>query len=288
MLPSQISNKLEKRRFAVATDKDGTEIRHDDTVKEVGGESRQGRVLHIHRVYLFLQNREQTENAGVFVARNSNVVTVAAKGGRTAVAGPDLTKMNPALQQNGRGPGASGMPPPKTGGRDRMIGRTVTVRKGPYKGLLGIVKDATDLEARVELHTKNKVITVSKDVLTVKDPYSGQAMDSGRFGGRGGFGGATPRVPTASAWDGGRTPAGAMAGGKTPAWGGAASGSRTPGWKQNAGGRTPAPSWGDGSRTVNPYADGSRTSYGGATAYGGVSRLHGFLLNLVLMLTMLF
>ena len=233
MLPSSISNKLEKRRFAVATDKDGTEIRHDDTVKEVLGEQKQGRVLHIHRVFLFLQNREQTENAGVFVAKSSSVVTVAAKGGRAANAGPDLNKMNPALAQNGGAAAAVAMPPPRSMGRDRMIGRTVTVRKGPYKGLLGIVKDATDMEARVELHTKNKVITVSKDVLTVKDPISGATVDAGRMGGRGGFGGGRggfpggqSRVPDGGGWEGSRTPAGAMGGGKTPAWG--ASAGKTP------------------------------------------------------------
>ena len=285
LLPSNISNQLERRRFAVATDKDGTEIRNDDTVKESSGEQRQGRVLHIHRIYLFLQNRQQTENSGIFVVRNSNVVTVAAKGGRITTAGPDLSKMNPALQRNGANGGASSMPPPKMFGRDRLIGKTCTIRKGPYKGLLGIVKDTTDTEARVELHTKNKVINVNKDILGVKDPITGNSMDfsrfsggrgggAGNFGGRGGYAGATPsRVP--NGWDeGSRTPA-IPNGGKTPSWGGSGaynSGGRTPGWKQNAGGRTPAPAgWNDGSRTVNPYTDGSRTSYGGATAYGGVS-----------------
>lgn len=282
LLPSQISNKLERRRFAVATDKDGTEVRNDDTVKEVAGEQRSGTILHIHRVYLFLQNRQQAENSGVFVVRNSAVVTVAAKGGR--IVGPDLTKMNPAMQRGGAAPSGA-MPPPKSYGRDRLLGKTVTIRKGPYKGLLGIVKDTTDAEARIELHTKNKVITVSKDVISVKDPITGAAMDGGKFsrggaggapfaGGRpgGGYGGNTPGHG-ADAWDGGRTPSMAM-GGKTPAWGAFNSGARTPGWKQPSaasGGRTPAPGWADGSRTANPYADGSRTAYGGATAYGGVS-----------------
>lgn len=44
-------------------------------------------------------------------------------------------------------------------------------------------------------------------------------------------------------------------GGRTPAWGIA---------PRNNGGRTPVPN--DGSRTVNPYADGSRTSYEGVSA----------------------
>ena len=171
IMPSQISNKIEKRRHAVATDRNGSEIRTDDTVREVGGETKQGVILHIYRSFLFLHNREQTENSGISVVRASNVATVAAKGGRVAQsgnAGPDLNKMNPALMRNGMN-GNGTMAPPKTFGRDRALGQTVTIRKGPYKGLLGIVKDTTDLEARVELHTKGKTITVPKDTLGFKE-----------------------------------------------------------------------------------------------------------------------
>jgi transcription elongation factor SPT5 len=75
--------------------------------------------------------------------------------------------MNPALQKNGVN--GSGMPPPRSFGRDRAIGKTVTVRKGPYKGLLGIVKDTTDTQARVELHSKSRIITVDKDMLSIKE-----------------------------------------------------------------------------------------------------------------------
>ena len=172
-MPSQISNRIERRRNAVATDRNGSEIRNDDTVREIGGEQKRGVILHIYRSFLFLHNREQTENSGISVVRATNVATVAAKGGRVAQAnsGPDLTKMNPAMQRNGAN-GANGngaMAPPKSFGRDRAQGQTVTIRKGPYKGLLGIVKDTTDTEARVELHTKGKTITVAKDTLGFKE-----------------------------------------------------------------------------------------------------------------------
>ena len=245
-MPSQISNKIERRRNAVATDRNGSEIRSDDTVREIGGEQKQGVILHIYRSFLFLHNREQTENSGISVVRATNVATVAAKGGRVAQAssGPDLNKMNPALQRNGAN-GNSTMPPPKSFGRDRAQGQTVTIRKGAYKGLLGIVKDTTDTEARVELHTKGKTITVPKDtlgfkefvthidnvvqaILTIHSPLTGQSIDYQRFagsrgrgdGGRGGFGGATPaREP---AWSSNRTPMGIPQGGRTPAWGAAA------------------------------------------------------------------
>lgn len=304
-MPSQISNKIEKRKNAVATDRNGSEIRHDDTVREIGGESKQGVIIHIYRSYLFLHNREQTENSGIFVVRATNVATVAAKGGRTQSSnGPDLSKMNPALQRNGANANGA-MPPPKSFGRDRALGQTVTIRKGPYKGLLGIVKDTTDLEARVELHTKSKTITVPKDTLGFKDPITGQSIDYSRFSGgrggahggasRGGLGsqtpgrvpdwqssGATPRGPSGF---GGRTPAWGMSGGRTPAWAGAGgAGGRTPSWKQDpSGGRTPA--WGgDGRATVNPYADGGRTAYGGA---GGVSN-HIFIQSKIISNNLLF
>lgn len=171
VMPSQISNKIEKRRNAVATDRNGSEIRTDDTVREIGGEQKQGVILHIYRSFLFLYNREQTEDSGISVVRANNVATVAAKGGRVAKggsSGPDLNKMNPALARNGAN-GNAAMAPPKSFGRDRALGQTVTVRRGPYKGLLGIVKDTTDLDARVELHTKSKTITVPKDTLGFKE-----------------------------------------------------------------------------------------------------------------------
>lgn len=171
VMPSQIANKLERRRDAVATDRHGSEIRNDDTVRELGGEQRMGVILHIHRTYVFLSNRTQTENSGISVLRTSNVETVAAKGGRIAQSGnsgPDLNKMNPAVMRNGAN-GNGPMPPPKSFGRDRAIGQTVTIRRGAHKGLLGIVKDTTDNAARVELHTKSKTITVPKDTLGFKE-----------------------------------------------------------------------------------------------------------------------
>lgn len=47
--------------------------------------------------------------------------------------------------------------------RDRdLIGTTVKIIKGPYKGNIGIVKDATQSTARVELHTSCQTISVDR------------------------------------------------------------------------------------------------------------------------------
>jgi transcription elongation factor SPT5 len=316
--PSNISNKLERRKNAVATDREGAEIHVDDVVKEWMGDQRQGHVMYVHRNFLFILNRGMVENAGMFVTTSQNVQTVAAKGGRIHNVGPDLTKMNPALmQQNGRN-GQPSMPPPtRTVGRDKLIGKTVTIAKGPHKGLLGVVKDTTDTTAKVELHAKNKQLTIEKHLLRMKDPVTGQSISLGRGrggppgpmgapGAPGGFartpmasrvpGGMTAgRTPAgADAWGGGgRTPAGAgMSGGRTPAWGraveagGGGGGGDT--WRSgNDGGRTSY--GGDGSRTAYG-GDGSRTAYGGdgsRTAYGGNVSFFtfSFLVNRVLTIT---
>ncbi|CAJ2499733.1 Uu.00g025860.m01.CDS01 [Anthostomella pinea] len=259
VMPSQIANKLPRRKLAVAADRNGSEIRPDDVVKEYGGMGRQGKIIHIHRSYVFCHTNATTENAGIFVSKVSSVSTISAKGGRvvSSISGPDLTTMNPALKMNPGG--KNDMPPPKaTFGRDKLLGQTVTIRKGGWKGLLGRVKDTTDTHARIELHTKSKIVSVPKVDIMVRDSVSGREIKNYDSRRPGGFNGTPGRVPD---WNGGsRTPIGA-ASSRTPAWKtpSGAAGGRTPAWSKGDGGRTPA--WADGSRTANPY-DGSRTAYG--------------------------
>lgn len=222
VMPSQISNKLPKRKTAVAADRSGSEIRLDDVVKEATGLQRQGKIIHIHRSYVFLHTNDTTENAGIFVTKAGIVNTVAAKGGRVnaAASGPDLDAMNPAMKLHKNGAENKGAQPVKSFGKDRAIDQTVIVRKGAYKGLLGIVKDTTDTHARVELHTKGKTITVAKDCLSFKDKKTGATIDiNGRGrGGPGGFNrGPGDRAPS---WQSGaRTPMGAGGSDRVPAWG---------------------------------------------------------------------
>lgn len=70
--------------------------------------------------------------------------------------------MNPALSAPGGMVGSGTM---GRGPRDRLIGITVCVTKGPHKGYVGIIKDTNGPIARVELLTNNKVITVDKEKL---------------------------------------------------------------------------------------------------------------------------
>ncbi|WBW71840.1 DSIF transcription elongation factor complex subunit Spt5 [Schizosaccharomyces osmophilus] len=254
---SQITMRHSNRR-GVATDRNGTEIRVGDKVKEVGGENKDGTILHIYRAFVFLHNRELMENNGVFVARSRNVATVAAKGARIST---DLTKMNPALNSGPSLPPVANIK--RTIGRDKAIGATVRIRKGPMKGLLGVIKDTTDANARVELHTGNKIVPVPKENLLYTSK-TGDLITYTEFieRSRGIRPGSIGNVdgPSVPSWaQGARTPAyangaqsqGWQSGGKTPAWN---SGAKTPAW--NAGGKTPAwssgnktPAWNAGSKT---------------------------------------
>lgn len=80
------------------------------------------------------------------------------------VGGADLSKMNPALSGGAMG-GMVGSGPMGRGPRDRDIGVTVVIVKGPHKGYAGTIKDTNGSMARVELLTSNKMITIDKTKL---------------------------------------------------------------------------------------------------------------------------
>lgn len=177
--PHQISMRRDSNR-AIAIDSEGHELRINDNMKEIDGEvcafftsvcycklmqpqGRRGRVLHIHQsFYGFLHNRDIAENGGVFVTRTRSLASVAPKG-NLVKASTDLSKMNPALAVPTGGMVGSGNM--GRGPRDKLIGVTVNIIKGPHKGYIGTVKDTNGPIARVELSTVNKVITIEKEKL---------------------------------------------------------------------------------------------------------------------------
>lgn len=266
LTPAQITMKLKNTHNSFATDRNGQEIRVGDTVKEIHGDGRQGVILHIHRSALFLHDKALQENLGVFVSSIGSVTTVAVKGART-----DLNNKRGDMQQpsrQGRGNMEAPSMPIRQGGRDRIIGQFVTIGRGSqYKGLKGTVKDTTDTTARIELESKNKVVTVDKTKLLFTD--QGRTISYTEFvvpkkllhltnGGRpnsgGSWGGNGGRTP--GGWNtpgGGRT-----SGGRTPGWGGNNNGGgRTPAWKTGESNRTPA--WSSGSKTPAYGGEGGRT-----------------------------
>ncbi|KAG6832190.1 hypothetical protein H0H87_002300 [Tephrocybe sp. NHM501043] len=227
--PHQISMRRDSAR-AIATDSEGHELRINDNVKEIDGEGRKGQVLHIHQSFFaFLHNREIVENGGVFVTRARSLASIAPKGNLLRP-GTDLSKMNPSIgaPMGGMvGSGAMGRGP-----RDRDIGLTVCVVKGPHKGYVGTIKDVNGTVARVELRTGNKVISLEKDKLRERLPNGTLQVLTGRADG-----GRTPAWNASARTPNPYTSSGTASGSSGSTWGGA-----TPG--RNAGGPPASSGWG--------------------------------------------
>lgn len=257
------------------TDRNGLEIKVGDVVRETIGEKRQGNIMHIYKSFLFLHSKSVYENTGIFVADSNSVQTIANKGSIvSSFKVPDLNKMNP-----------NRMPaPPSTfmanqarfGGRDMTINQHVSVRKGPYKGKKGIIKDANGDVARVEMHNPAKIIPINKsDLLFELRPgsYVPHEQFLENYRGRNSGYNRRPQNPMRtgapsynSAAPSYGTPAygsynnynngGGQAqglGDKTPSW---SSGGKTPSWSSNGGGKTPSWSSNGGGKTPSWGANG--------------------------------
>ena len=76
--------------------------------------------------------------------------------------GGDRGRNNMRMGGGGRGRGRGGQ------SRDKeFVGQTIKITQGPYKGHIGIVKDATESTARVELHSKCQTISVDRTRIAV-------------------------------------------------------------------------------------------------------------------------
>ena len=139
-----------------------------------------------------------TENGGVFVAKTRHLLLAGGtkvnnrlnkcrsltvplfmyllqqQTGTSAISG--FVPMSPRLSSPSH-PGSGGQSPARSGGRGRgrggvqrdtkLLGQTVRIIQGHYKGYIGIVKDATETTARVELNTDCKTISVDKTRLAI-------------------------------------------------------------------------------------------------------------------------
>ncbi|XP_042899207.1 transcription elongation factor SPT5 [Parasteatoda tepidariorum] len=256
----QSITKRKDTRKAVSLDSEQNQIQARDVVKVIDGphSGRQGEIKHLYRSFAFLHSRMMTENGGIFVCKTRHLALAGAGsgGGRPVseismrspfhAASPRINSpMHPSAGGRTPGSGFTGGASPGPGGgmgrgrggrRDNeLIGQTIKITHGPYKGHIGIVKDATEATARVELHSKCQTISVDRTRLAVVGgPSKGSVSSYSRTPI---YGSQTPMYGAGS-----RTP---MYGSQTPQY---ESGSRTPHY---------------GSQT--PLHEGNRTpSHGGA------------------------
>ncbi|KAI8324213.1 hypothetical protein GQ54DRAFT_256881, partial [Martensiomyces pterosporus] len=158
-------------------DFNGNPLKNGDVVREVNGARRQGTALQVTRFVSFVLSREQVANGGVFTVRTRQLESVNARQNSLDPYGTRSMRTNSGGDRGrggamgrGRGRGRGGRVGSLRGGRDPLIGKSVVANRGPYKGYMGIVKDATDSVARVELHTNARVVNIDKDKLSVRLP----------------------------------------------------------------------------------------------------------------------
>lgn len=232
----QSVSKRKDTRRAVALDSEQNQIQVRDVVKVIDGphSGRQGEIKHLYRSFAFLHSRMMTENGGVFVCKTRHLVLAGAGSGGSRPLSeinmrspfhPSSPRLNSPMHPSaGGGRSGSGFISGGGGGgmgrgrgrRDsELIGQTIKITHGPYKGHIGIVKDATEATARVELHSKCQTISVDRTRLAVVGgPTKGNVSSYSRTPI---YGSQTPMYGAGS-----RTP---MYGSQTPQY---EAGSRTP------------------------------------------------------------
>lgn len=114
-----------------------------------------------------------------------------------------------------------------------VLGKTVSIAAGPYKGYIGIVKEITETIARVELHTNSKLVAVDRDRLVLAGATGAAASTARTLS----WGAAKTTVWNAAS--SGKTPTWSMPTAKTPTWNAASSG-KTPAWNVPA---AKTPTW---------------------------------------------
>ncbi|XP_011641792.1 transcription elongation factor SPT5 [Pogonomyrmex barbatus] len=276
--------KRRENRNAVALDSQQNTIQKKDIVKVVDGPhaGRGGEIKHLYRSFAFLHSRMFVDNGGIFVCKTRHLqlsggnktTSINSMSPVTGFMSPRIASpMHPSGGGFGRGGGGGGRGRGRGGGggarRDReLIGTTIKITGGPYKGNVGIVKDATETTARVELHSTCQTISVDRShIANVGVPTKDGGFSSYNRTPAYGAGGQTPMY----ARDGSKTP---MHGSQTPMY---ENGSRTPHYgsmtPSHDGSRTPGQSgaW-DPSVTNTPARtndfDGYSMEEGGSPGYG--------------------
>jgi transcription elongation factor SPT5 len=194
---------------AVALDVQGNQIRCGDQVNVAEGphKGKTATIKRMSRAQLFLYSQTRSEHAGIFVVRSRSCVLAgtrsqnrgpSADGGASPFSTPQAQSRGPAGKRD-----------------DALIGKTVRIQAGQWKGYLGAVSDATATHVQVELHSRLKKVMVVRERVAVvgdkfgateevnqNDPNNLNGAAAAPFAG----GGATPMHGGATPMHGGATP----------------------------------------------------------------------------------
>ncbi|KAG0615572.1 hypothetical protein M758_5G052200 [Ceratodon purpureus] len=226
--PRDIRRKVFDKKVSTQ-DRDMNVVSMKDIVRVLDGhyKGKQGPVEHIHRGLLFIHDRHHLENGGYLCvkARQCSALGGSRNGGDRRNGGPVSSLNTLSLNGNvlqsprrefpynahggggghggghgGGGHGGGGYGGGRGGGRrreDSIVGRSVKIRLGPFKGYRGRVVDATDSTVRIELESQMKVVTVRREQLSEPgDSQTGLYNTTPRESPRYGAGSETPMHPS--------------------------------------------------------------------------------------------
>ena len=158
----------------VALDSHKNSIRMQDFVEVVDGphSGRAGKIIYLYRQFSFIDDDD------IFVCKSRHLQLVGGNKAGTATPttpiakGPILSGTAPPMHMNGDGrPRGRGS---RAGGKSaeahhhrKLIGTTIKISGGAYKGNVGIVKDVTEEAIRVELHSVGQTIAVRRSHITI-------------------------------------------------------------------------------------------------------------------------
>ncbi len=155
---------------AVALDVQGNQMRCGDQVNVAEGphKGKTATIKRMSRSQLFLYSQTRSENAGMFVVRSRKCLLAGSRSQQRGAQRGDVSPFaTPQSQSNRGGPGGG-----RTRGQDSLIGKTVRIQAGQWKGYLGTVADATATHVQVELHSRlKKVMVVRERVAVVGDKF---------------------------------------------------------------------------------------------------------------------
>ncbi|XP_042514396.1 putative transcription elongation factor SPT5 homolog 1 [Macadamia integrifolia] len=198
----EIKSKIERKSNAQDRSKNTVSVK--DVVKIVEGpcKGKQGPVEHIYRGILFIYDRHHLEHAGYICTKSQSCVVVGGSRATGDKNGDYLARFSglrasPHVTQSPRRPPRG--PPVDSGGRhrggrghDSLVGSTIKIRLGPFKGYRGRVVDVKGQSVRIELDSQMKVVTVNRnqisDAATVATPF----RETSRYG----MGSETPMHPS--------------------------------------------------------------------------------------------
>ncbi|OVA16081.1 Transcription elongation factor Spt5 [Macleaya cordata] len=199
----EIKSKIERRSNAQDRSKNTVSVKDVVRILEGPCKGKQGPVEHIYRGILFINDRHYLEHAGYICAKAQSCIVIG--GSRNGDRNRDAQASRFAtLRATPRIPPSPrrmprGRPPIDSGGRQRggrghdsLVGSTIKIRLGPFKGYRGRVVDVTGQSVRIELESQMKVVTVDRNQISDNVAVSTPVREIPRYG----MGSETPMHPS--------------------------------------------------------------------------------------------